>query len=253
MTHEGTGFWAFFRENLWLFLGFLMALGIFVAGLNVLFDQSPDDPGARENVVAPNDTVRLGPEPGQELGPYITEKTELLSGLAASISTQEDVAVVSFDVYERRLIVESVEDSGVEIVFILVRVPLGNAIGEVIGVPPDPPLSVLGRWRERALKSHTDEVLALEEIIPTVRGEDFRKTYLEDLELNRQAVELLAARDPAVIYGLVVNGAYSELKALTGLQGVRHVDIPEGRRGAKAYEFVGLRPEWEDSVPENVF
>lgn len=163
-----------------------------------------------------------GPLPGTALATYVRERAAALAGLAAA---ERHEAVVSFATYrERDAALEAT--TGLDRRALLIALPGGRSVE----VDVDTDLAAVVR-RQRA--EAADEKAAIEDLLPTVTDDDFRRQYEADLE--RLEALLDAPEDvEAIVHGVVVAGTGDALRRTARVPGVRLVDP-----GAS----VGLRPE----------
>lgn len=116
----------------------------------------------------------------------------------------------------------------------------------LLAAPPDAnPSAVVGSlatWantQTAKIRAERDEIRSL---LPTVTDAAFKDFYVAEVDrLDKVATAL--SPTSAVVFGLVVRGPASALKALAGRSDVRLVDVAEGSEPASQASYRGLRPE----------
>jgi hypothetical protein len=173
----------------------------------------------------------IGPLPGTAVPRYVRSRVEPLQSLPDGTRR---AAVVSFSGYRsadaaRELV------RGAQVASLLVALP-GGRPSEV--APSEDLAALVARQRADA----TAEKKALEQLLPTVKDDDFKRQYEADIE---RLTALLAApatgRD--LVFGAVVVGSGERLRIIAHRPGVRLVDVGAGATAPKAGEAAGLRPE----------
>ena len=205
----------------------VMALGVAAAAARMA------DP---EPVAAPapagEASKTAGPPPGRLVGPYLQARTRELAGARGVRS-----AVVSFARYQdppaaRR----SLTSAGVKIHSLLLAVP-GGPLGEVAPAT-DSVNEFLRRQRAEALA----EKRAIEELLPTVKDQDFIDQYTADLARVTSVARWLERPGP-LVYGAVVSGPAEQLQSLARRSEVRLVDVAAAAKAPEPGTARALRPE----------
>jgi hypothetical protein len=183
---------------------------------------------------------RVGPAPGEQVGPYIQAREALLAKRKVDAPKSSSPGLVVFESYRT---VAQAEDflkrSKLPAVSVKMRVPLG------IFRPVEVTLGK--RSLSAAVQGLKDpirrELKELEEVSRQVTEPSFKAVYTKDIELNRQALALLDG-NAATIFALVVEGSNANLAAAAAIGGVRYVDVPDDEGATTgSIAFVALLPE----------
>lgn len=221
---------------------FVVALAAAVTGVvMVLAGDRGDDgastvAGARDTGLAEVATARLGPSAGVSVERYVGERRDALDEVEG-----RRVAVVSLTGYSTAATVDDLLD-GLEFDRYLVAVVGGGPVStrDVSGTLAD------------VVDDATEQLAELEEIAPTVEGDpDYEAFYATEIERYRRLLE--AAGDDAVVFGVVVAGPASRLRALASRASVRLVDVGETDQLRADAPVGGLRPEETATVGEPAF
>ena len=173
----------------------------------------------------------IGPLPGTAIAAYERSRATALADLPAG---ERRAAVVSFSRY---LSVEAALEAtaGLERRSLLLALPGGRPIEAAVDADV---AAIVRRQREEAAA----EKKALEELLPTVTDEDFRRQYQHDIE---RLGELLAgpAEAGAMVHGVLVVGTGEALRRTSRVPGVRLVDPGGDAEIPGVGEAAALRPE----------
>lgn len=192
-------------------------------------DETAEDVLVGIGVLSPRGGI--GPLPGTAVAAY--ERSRAIA-LADVPGAERRAAVVSFSGY---LSVEAAIDAtaGLDRRSLLLALPGGRPIEADVDADL---AAIVRRQREEAAA----EKQALEELLPTVTDDDFRRQYRHDIE---RLGELLAA--PAVpgpmVHGVLVVGTGDALRRTVAAAGVRLVDPGRDAEIPGTGEAAGLRPE----------
>ena len=171
----------------------------------------------------------LGPLPGTSITAYARAAKVELEDVAG-----RRAAVVSFAGYRTPEQATRLVD-GTDVVSWLVALPGGR--------PQDlqPDRDLVG-WTKGQRDEATAEKKALEQLLPTVEDPDFRRQYQADID---HLASLLAVgpdrRD--VVFGALVVGDVTHLRAIGGRAEVRCVDLDADDTPPPATSYAGIRPE----------
>jgi hypothetical protein len=166
---------------------------------------------------------RVGPNPGDEVAPYLERKRTLLSQRASREGREPTFGIVVFSSYRKASEVEALMNSRrLQVHSIQTRVPLATF------KPKD--IALNGRSLVDAARGEraavNDDLETLERIVATAVDDNFRVVYEENLRLHREALGHLN-EDPAIVFAVVVRGTNSTLRAASSAAQVRYVDIPD--------------------------
>jgi hypothetical protein len=222
------------------FVALLLAGG--VAAASGRLAEASDDDGAGADGGGVEAAVRslaadgrgIGPLPGTSVPAYVRARA---AALAEVPDGEERAAVLSFAAYrtvdDAASVVAAVD--GVEAEAVLLALPGGRPVRASAGVEAG---DVVAEQRAQAAA----EKAALEELLPTVTDDDFRRQYQEDID--RLAALLAGPEDVgAVVHGVVVVGDGDALRRLAARPGVRLVDPGRTATGPGPGSAVALRPE----------
>jgi len=216
-------------------LALLLAGGTASAAVRLNESDSAED---AEDVVVASGTLSprggIGPLPGTAVAPYERAREQALVGVPAQ---ERRAAIVSFAAY--RTVDAALEAAaGLERRALLLALPGGRPIEAPVDVDL---ATIVRRQREEA----TAEKRALEDLLPSVTDEDFRRQYQEDID---RLGELLAA--PAdvdeVVHGVLVVGTGDALRRTARVPGVRLVDPGRDAAVPGVGQAAALRPEETD-------
>ncbi|MEO7803416.1 MAG: hypothetical protein ABIS18_03010, partial [Actinomycetota bacterium] len=158
---------------------------------------------------------------------------------------QASFAVISFDSYRKVGEVEEfVKVSRLDVVAVQMRIPLPTFDPQSVAVGQRTVAAVVaGTNGSVKLKELTQELVELDEIIPTVTDPAYREVYVADADVRRKAIALLRS-DPSLVFALVVKGSNANLAKASGLAEVRFVDVAESPSiSFDSHDFFGLLPE----------
>lgn len=197
----------------------------------VLVGAREDDPStvgpSAADVIDTSDpsSVSLGPPAGVDVPGYVDERTDALRRAEG-----RHVAVISLTGYSS---VETVEDllEGLELDSYLIAL-----VGDEARRSDD-----VDDVRDRVVADAEAQLPELEGIAPTVDDPEFIRFYEEEIARYRTLLE--AADRDDVVFGLVVAGPASRLRALAERASVRLVDVGDSGELAADAVVTGLRPE----------
>lgn len=217
------------------FLALLFAGGVASAAVRLNegdTDESADDVVVASGTLSPRGGI--GPLPGTAVPAYERARARALADVPGQ---ERRAAIVSFAEYrDVEAALEAV--TGLERRTLLLALPGGRPIE----VPVDVDLStIVRRQREEAAA----EKRALEDLLPTVADDDFRRQYQEDID---RLGELLAAPPEAgaVVHGVLVVGTGDALRRTARVPGVRLVDPGRDATVPGVGQAAALRPEEQD-------
>ncbi|WP_436795668.1 hypothetical protein [Actinospongicola halichondriae] len=221
---------------------FVVALAAAAAGFVMVLSGSRGDDGG--SLVAGQDaaddgdavTARIGPSDGDSVDRYAGQRRVALEGVEG-----RRAAVVSLTGYST---VDTVDDllDGLEFDRYLVA-PVGSG-----------PISTrdVAATMADVVDDATAQLAEIEEIAPTVEGDpDYEAFYAEEIERYRRLLD--AAQGDDVVFGVVVIGSASDLRALASRASVRLVDVGDSDRLDRDAPVRGLRPEETATVGEPAF
>lgn len=217
------------------FVALLLAGG--VASAAVLLSEGDADEEADDVVVAPgalSPRGGIGPLPGTAVASYERARSRALADVPGQ---ERRAAIVSFAGY--RTVDAALEAvAGLERRSLLVALPGGRPIEVSVDVDLS---SIVRRQREEAAA----EKQALEDLLPTVTNDDFRRQYQQDID--RLGNLLAAPADGgAVVHGVLVVGTGAALRRTARVPGVRLVDPGPDETVPGVGQAAGLRPEESD-------
>jgi hypothetical protein len=185
-------------------------------------------------------TVRVGPAMDEPVRPYIQGKKALLSRLATESPRESTLAMIVFDSYRKVSEVEALLDArALHPIAMQMRVPLPvfRPVEVVLGD------KTLGAAASQHRASIRRELEVLDGIAREVTDSRFKAVYEKDLDLHREAIQLLTD-DPAVIFAVMVKSTYSNLARIDDLPAVRYVEFPEDSTATISnHSFAPLVPE----------
>jgi hypothetical protein len=200
------------------------------AGSRLLAEQSSPEPKAG----------RVGPNPGEEVAPYIEKKKALTSQRASREPNEPTYGIVVFNSYRKASEVESlIKSRSLEAVAIQTRIPVASFKPKEI--------SVKGRSLVAAALEDKEAVAqdlnVLEGIAVDVKDSDFRSVYEQDLRLHREALNHLGD-DPVTVFAAVVRGTNAAMGRVASSAQVRYVDLPDDPTATpEDSTFAALIPE----------
>lgn len=213
-------------------LALLLAGGVASAAVR-LNDADTDE--TAEDVVVASGTLSprggIGPLPGTAVAPYERARAQALEDVPAQ---ERRAAIVSFDEY--RVVDAALEAAaGLERHSLLLALPGGRPVE--VGVGADL-AGIVRRQREEAAA----EKKALEDLLPTVTDDDFRRQYQDDIDRLGELLEA-PADVGAVVHAVLVIGTGDALRRTARVPGVRLVDPGRDASVPGVGQAAGLRPE----------
>lgn len=194
---------------------------------------------------APPTAGRVGPNLGEEVGPYLERRRQLASERSTREPREPTYAIVVFNSYRRASEVDALmNDRGLEVVSVQTRVPVPGF------KPRDLPLAGRGLVAVAAAETTgvTADLAALEGIAKSVSDSNIRSIYEREIQMHRDALGHLG-EDPATVFAVVVKGTNSAIGRTASAGQVRYVDLPEDPTATPAdTTFAGLIPEDENSA-----
>lgn len=207
------------QRSFWFLLGgfivFLLGAGVLAASLIRQDAESPSLPT----------TQTVGPAPGTDIAAYAADRhATILEDQKAS------AAIISFNKYLLDTDPPAALN-GMTIKRYLVAAPGGKpAVTDDVAV-----------WRKQQRAAAERERKGIMDIIPTVGDPEYLKQYQADLQLwNRMIQEL--DRGVAVVFGVVVQGSYDQIRRTVAHPAVRLVDVIDSRSIA-TQDLHGALPE----------
>lgn len=223
---------------------FTVGLVLFAGGLASLIGAQLRPPAGRlltEQSSSPEPKAgRVGPNPGEEVGPYIAKRKALTAERASKEPNEPTYGIVVFNSYRKASEVEALMKSrSLEAVAIQTRVPVASF------KPTE--IAVNGRSLVAAAldekKAIADDLSVLEGISVDVKDSDFRSVYEQDLRLHREALTHLGD-DPVTVFAAVVKGTNASLGRTASSAQVRYVDLPDDPTATpEDSTFAALIPE----------
>jgi len=166
---------------------------------------------------------RVGPNIGEEVGPYIEKKKALASQRASREPNEPTYGIVVFNSYRKASEVEALMKSrGIEAVAIQTRIPIASFKPREIAVEGRSLVTAALEDKDVV----TDDLSVLERIAGEVKDSDFRQVYEQDLRLHREALTHLGD-DPVTVFAAVVRGTNASVGRTASSAQVRYVDLPD--------------------------
>ena len=192
-------------------------------------DESSDDVLVGSGALSPRGGI--GPLPGTAVASYVRAREAALGEVGA---TDRRAAVVSFSSYRTAADALAVV-AGTKPRSLLVALPGGRPAEAATDADL---AAVVTRQREEAAA----EKKALEELLPSVVDEDFKRQYQADID--RLGALLAAPKEVGpVVHAVLVVATGDELRRVARTAGVRLVDVGRDAGVAGVGEAAGLRPE----------
>jgi hypothetical protein len=207
---------------------FTVGLVLFAGGLSTVIRAQLRPPASSRALAeaAPSPEpkpIRVGPDLGDDIAPYLERKRTLLSQRASREGREPTFGIVVFDSYRKASEVEGLMKSrGLQVHSIQTRVPLATFR------PKETALN--GRSLVEAAREErrvvNGDLEALEEIVAAATDDNFRAVYEQNLRLHQEALGHLGD-DPATVFAAVVKGTNSSLRGASSAAQVRYVDLPD--------------------------
>lgn len=184
--------------------------------------------------------IRVGPEPGEAVGPYLQRKSSTLTERARSDPDEPTLALVTFHEYLRSEQVDALLGRfGLDAIAVQVRVPVSGFRPEVVLLDGIDLSGVVGGMRAEVAR----ELQVLESLAAGVDDPSYRAVYEQDIDLRNQALARLVT-DGSAVYGVVVRSTHALLAGVAGAPEVRLVDLPHDPTvGLAEASFAALIPE----------
>jgi hypothetical protein len=189
--------------------------------------ESASQPANVETITTLPPPPEVGPEPGTELPAYVTSRKAALAAVQ-----DERVAVVSLAKYATQAQAKTLV--GTTPVVALLVAPPGTGPATVTG-----DLAAWVREQTAATQAERDEI---QRLIPTVDDAAFKKFYTEEVARLDKALKSFSPTS-AMVFGVVVKGPATALKALGAKAEVRLVDVADNATTDPKAIYRGLRPE----------
>lgn len=195
-------------------------------------DPSEDPSGGSDSQVV---TEAIGPAPGEDLASYVEAREAVLGAVEGRY-----VAVVSLTGYSTP---ETVED-------LMGDLDLDSYLVAFVGDEPRR-TSDIDETRDEIVEDAEAQLAEIEGLVPTVEDPEFVEFYRAEIERYRAVLDEPDRDD--VVFGLVVHGPASELRALAARASVRLVDVGVSDRLSDGAVVTGLRPEERSVAGEPAF
>jgi hypothetical protein len=175
------------------------------------------------------EVTSVGPARGLAVPTYLDARR-------AALTDAEGVrlAVVSFGAYRTEAGARAAVAGGPLVVQALLAAVPGGAPSTVAGALAD--------WAKRIAADAIAERDEIAKLLPTVDDAEFTAFYQAEL-IRLDKLTKAASPGGELVFGLVVSGPASALRALAGSGGVRLVDVGLGAKPASGVTYTGLRPE----------
>ena len=207
---------------------FAVGLVLFAGGLASLIGAQLRPPAGSRLLEEPSASPepkagRVGPNPGEAVGPYIERKKALASQRASREPNEPTYGMVVFNSYRRASEVEALMESrGIEAIAIQTRIPIASFKPREIAV--EGRSLVTAALEDKSVVER--DLSVLEGIAVDVEHSAFRSVYEQDLRLHREALNHLGD-DPVTVFAAVVRGTNASVGRTASSAQVRYVDLPD--------------------------
>lgn len=223
---------------------FAVALAACVTGFALVLTGGRGDDGGstvadRDALDAPETVASIGPTPGDSVRRHVDERRAALDATEG-----RRVAVVSLTGYST---VDAVDD-------LLTDLELDRYLIAVVGGAATTTRDVAATVDD-ITEDAAEQLAEIEAIAPTVEDDpDYSTFYAEEIDRYRRLLEAAGGDgDDAVVFGFVVTGSASDLRALASRASVRVVDVGDSDRLDRDAPVRGIRPEETTTVGEPPF